>query len=163
MTKKSLDLVVEVGSCSSTDSDDIKWPRDDYLFKWIGKLIPGDLIDASDEYQKWFESTVVRVTPLSMMVHFKGWGSTFDEVIQSDDYKKRIAPLYTKTKNWRADLKVGSEVEYTKVVLKTGSKWLPGIVTEVDHAFDTVTVKFKQQDDIVKQQTDIALDSEQVW
>ena len=58
--------------------------------------------------------------------------------------------------------KKGSEIEFTKKVEEKGSKWLPGIVTDVDDAFDTVSVKFMQSGGEVRQEIDIDIDSEKV-
>lgn len=162
MTKKQLDLVIEVGSYSSPSSSEIIWPRDNQLFKWTSKIASGDLIGASDKYKNWFEAVAEVVSDNSMLVHFKGWSKKFDETIQAKDYKTRLAPLYTKTDNWREKLKKGFELEVTKKVDVGGSKWLPGIVTEVDNMFDTVSVKYRQSGGSIFEIKDIALDSEQV-
>jgi hypothetical protein len=161
MDKKRLDLIVEVGS-PAINSKHTLWPRDKQLFKWTNKVLPGDLIGASDMYGEWFEAVAEHVSSSSMEVHFKGWAKKFNETIEKKDYHTRLAPLYTKTVNWRAALKKGSEVDYTNEVCDEGSKWFPGIVTGVDDTFDTVVVKYKQHGNTVKQETDIALDSEQV-
>lgn len=160
MNGKVLDLVVEVGSVS--DNSDVKWPRDEQLYSWTKKVAVGDLIGASDRYKEWFEAVVVHISPSSMTVHFKGWSKKFDEVIEEKDYKHRIAPLYTKTTNWRAALKKGSEIEYTMTINEDGSKWLPAFVTEVDETFDTITIKYKKSDNTVVLASDIDLDSEEV-
>ena len=165
MNGKTLDLVIEVASVSAEvdTPHQLTWPRDKQLFQWINKLVPGDLIGASDEYQCWFEAVVLEVLPDSMSVHFKGWAKKFDERIDKYEYRDRLAPLYTKTENWREKLQKGSEIDFTKKVEAKGSKWLPGIVTDVDCAFDTVSIKYRQHDsNLVHQVNHIDLDSEQV-
>jgi hypothetical protein len=138
-------------------------------WQWAKSLCPGDRIDAADKYGDWLESVVERVSPAtitattaSMVVHYKGWSKKFDETIEEKDYTTRLAPLHTRTENWRAALQTGSEIEYTMMVDTDGSRWLPGIVVEVNDAFNLVSVKFKKWDGEIRQQTDIALDNEKV-
>jgi hypothetical protein len=165
MMTKTLDLVVEVGSSTPSAGGSVAtttWPRQKQLFQWIQRLLPGDIIGASDSYGTWYEGVVQSLPTTSMKVHFKGWSKKYDEDISETDYSTRVAPLYTKTNNWRAAMRKGSEIEYTKLLEETGSKWLPAIVMAVDDTFDTVSIKFKQKNNDVKLQTEIALDSEEV-
>jgi len=164
MKKKTLDLVIEVGS-SSGNLKSIKWPRDNQLFSWTRKIIQGDIIGASDSYGEWFEGVVREIkttSPGHMLVHFKGWSKKFDEKISESEYTQRVAPVFTKTVNWRASLKKGSEVEYTKRIDDEGSKWLPAIVMDVDDSFDTITLKYRQADRRILQVSEIELDSEEI-
>jgi hypothetical protein len=86
----------------------------------------------------------------------------FDELISIKDHSK-LAPLYTKTTNWRALLKKNSEIEFTKYFTPADNcKWLPAIVTQVDDYFNTISVKYKQTDGKVFEATDIDIASEQV-
>lgn len=163
MNERTLDLIVEVGKAAGDKPDDVTWPRDKQLFRWTDRVQRGDTIGASDEYGSWYEAVVQEVGASHMVVHFKGWGAKFDEKILAPDYHKRLAPCFTKTANWRAALKKGSEVDYSTSQSTTDPRlWLPGIVTAVDDMFGSISLKFKRADNRVHLATDIDLESEQV-
>jgi hypothetical protein len=55
----------------------------------------GDRIDALDSDGRWFESRVLEVAPDEVYVHFRGWGSRWDEYLEIGS--RRLAPLHTFT------------------------------------------------------------------
>ena len=89
----------------------ISRPRQAVLQQWKRSLQVGDVVDASDKNGAWFEAVITavhsaqldsdtKVTPAAndenklglpgIGVHFKGWGSEFDEYITPFNVGKRI-------------------------------------------------------------------------
>ncbi|KAL8017201.1 putative peptidase C19, ubiquitin-specific peptidase, DUSP domain, Chromo-like domain superfamily [Plasmopara halstedii] len=81
---------------------------------WRFTLESGQLIDAMDTDNKWYESRIVDLKANHVKVHYRGWTSKWDEWI--DRLSSRLAPLHTKVQNWRDfqiddKILVGSEVK----------------------------------------------------
>jgi ubiquitin carboxyl-terminal hydrolase 4/11/15 len=74
---------------------------------WRFTLEKGQLLDALDTDKKWYESRVVDVDPVRVLVHYRGWTAKWDEWVNRTS--TRLAPLHTKVPNWR-DFKLGDEV-----------------------------------------------------
>ena len=76
-------------------------------------LCVGDLVDCMDKEKSWFESIIQEImSDGSIKVHFMGWGSKWDDIVSTTEITLRIAPLNTKTKNWRSDLFEGMHYFY---------------------------------------------------
>jgi len=74
----------------------------------------GSRLDAMDRDDKCYEAVVVDNKRLkggeeAVKVHYMGWESEFDEVIPL--YSDRLAKLPTHTRDWRAEVRIGSIVE----------------------------------------------------
>ena len=89
----------------------ISRPRQAVLQHWKRSLQVGDVVDASDKLGTWYEAVITAVHPARLDgdakttpaandenklglpgigVHFKGWGSEFDEYIIPFNVGKRI-------------------------------------------------------------------------
>jgi hypothetical protein len=111
----------------------------------------GDIVDCMDKEKCWFESMIVEIyADGSLKVHFMGWGSKWDDKILKTEISTRIAPLNTKTKNWRADLFEGGLVEIKCNDDLVNQKWMWGKITalslkeawvEVSYSFSGVYLK----------------------
>jgi hypothetical protein len=116
-------------------------------------LAPGDLVDAQDKEKCWFESIVQDITPEGgVKVHFMGWGSKWDDVLNPAELPARLAPLNTKTKNWRADLFTGGLIEIKCNDDPVNQKWMWGKITalNVEEAWVEVSYLFSNEPSVVK-------------
>ena len=116
-------------------------------------LKPGDLVDAMDKEKSWFESIVQDVNPDdSVLVHFSGWGSKWDDCIPATDLAHRLAPLNSQTKNWRADLYEGGLIEIKCNDDLVNQKWMWGKVTKLNkqEAWVEVSYSFSNEPTVVK-------------
>jgi hypothetical protein len=101
-------------------------------------LCIGDTVDAKDHLGDWYEAVITSVRHLednsifNFDIHFKHWGTRYDMTVKGDDVKTTIAPLFTKTKNWRVEVVVGSIVEYAASWNEVGSLWVAAKVTKID-------------------------------
>lgn len=94
---------------------------------WRYQLQTGQLIDARDTDNVWYESRVVAVSSTLVKIHYRGWTSKWDEWIKRTS--SRIAPLHTRVRNWRA-FKIGDPVMVGRqVVAKRYPEWRNAIVS----------------------------------
>jgi DNA-binding beta-propeller fold protein YncE len=106
-------------------------------------MMVGDLVDAMDKEKCWFESVVVEVRPgMNVKVHFMGWGSKWDDVISMSDLSSRVAPLNTKTKDWRADLFEGGLIEIKCNEDTVYQKWMWGRIIAMNTQEEWVDVSY---------------------
>jgi hypothetical protein len=116
-------------------------------------LAVGDLVDAQDREKCWFESIVLEISADgSVKVHFMGWGSKWDDVIGASELLTRLAPLNSKTKNWRADLFTGGLIEIKCNDDLVNQKWMWGRVTalNVEEAWVEVSYLFSNEPPVIK-------------
>ena len=116
-------------------------------------LAPGDLVDAQDKERCWFESIVQEITADgNVKVHFMGWGSKWDDIITPAELTARLAPLNTKTKNWRADLFSGGLIEIKCNDDPVNQKWMWGKITALntEEAWVEVSYLFSNEPSVVK-------------
>lgn len=117
-------------------------------------LSVGDLIDAMDREKCWFESIVQEISMVdgSITVHFMGWGSKWDDCIPHAELSVRIAPLNTRTKNWRADLYEGGLIEIKCNDDLVNQKWMWGIITSlnIEESWVEVSYSFSNEPRVVK-------------
>lgn len=116
-------------------------------------LALGDLVDAQDKEKCWFESIVQEILEDgSIRVHFMGWGSKWDDTITGAELTERLAPLNTKTKNWRADLFQGGLIEIKCNDDPVNQKWMWGRITalNVEEAWVEVSYLFSNEPTVVK-------------
>ena len=121
------------------------WRADDPLRE-------GDLVDALDRERSWFESYIVGISNGQVRIHFMGWGSKWDDDILESDLPTRIAPLNSKTKNWRADLFEGGLIEIKCNDDTVNQKWMWGriIALNVPEAWVEVSYSFAHEPAIIK-------------
>jgi hypothetical protein len=139
--RPALEVIAEYCEASYYDRVDGS-PRSFLLEKWKQDLRPGDLVDAQDRRGTWAESSVVSVEEdKSVVIHFRGWGSRFDEKIPAADVAAKIQPLYSRTKNWRDALCEDDNVEVNVATGDAEPQWVTGVVQELDAAGGRVNVK----------------------
>jgi len=126
------------------------WPKDESLNEWKYHLKIGDMIDAKDEFDDWYESVVESGDEDFIRVHFKGWSKQFDRTILRSEYESSIAPLYTITNNWRDALVENDRVDFAPVLDVCGSKWHPAYVTALDRSRGAVKVKYRDEYNVVR-------------
>lgn len=123
--RECLELIAE----EPLSSDKI-YPRDPLLQEWKKKLLPGDVVDCQDKDLKWWEGIVKVIDEEgNVHIHFRGWDVKFDEIIKKVEITRRIQPLYSKSRNWRAkideddiiDLKIISSVSCYDIVVNHNS------------------------------------------
>lgn len=114
--------------------------------QFLCNLQPNDLVDAYDTYdRKWAEAVIVDCGKFPVFkVHFRGWGSFFDQEIMMTD----IAPPYTHVENWRGELREGSRVELlvnhyrSRYDHKQERRWYPANITAVNGDELTITSSY---------------------
>jgi ubiquitin carboxyl-terminal hydrolase 4/11/15 len=117
------------------EQDGQPYPRDHILNAWRLALKPGDFVDAMDAEGDWFESYVVAAPDLpasDVQIHFMGWAEKWEAPM--DRMSPKLQPLHSKTKDWRAALGIGSEVEVSFVEEGTDEqvkRWYKGKVVRV--------------------------------
>ena len=126
-------------------------------------LAPGYLVDAMDREKSWFESYVTEIRPAvapvsattpprgntpsryggyDVKVHFMGWGSKWDDWVPEKDVGTRIAPLNTRSKNWRADLFEGGLIEIKCNEDMVNQKWMWGKIIALNYEEGWVDVSY---------------------
>ena len=90
----------------------------------------GEFVDALDLEGVWREGKVVYIDAnYRYRIHFIGWGSKWDEVIEFGS--KRIQAPYSKIKNWRKSLKIGDPIELQPD--KYTNLWLSGVLIDINY------------------------------
>jgi DNA-binding beta-propeller fold protein YncE len=123
------------------------------IWRTTEPLAAGDLVDAQDKEKCWFESIVQEILPDgSVRVHFMGWGSKWDDTLTRAEVATRLAPLNSKTKNWRADLFTGGLIEIKCNDDPVNQKWMWGKITalNVEEAWVEVSYLFSNEPSVVK-------------
>ena len=124
-------------------------------------LSVGDLVDARDREKSWFESYVTEVRPSApstspprggnrerekekydVKVHYMGWGSKWDDWVSEWDLEARIAPLNSRSKNWRADLFEGGLIEIKCNDDMVNQKWMWGKIIALNYSEGWVDVSY---------------------
>ena len=75
-------------------------------------------------------------------VHYMGWGSKWDDWVSDWDLESRIAPLNSKSKNWRADLFEGGLIEIKCNEDLVNQKWMWGKIIALDYEEGWVDVSY---------------------
>lgn len=131
-------------------------------FKWLYCLKKGDQVDGLDAEGDWWAATVVderpsfhgclryiiALAPLccspclydsdehDIKLHFRSWPEKFDCWVLLEELTSRIAPLYSRTTDWRAELQPGSRLD-AKIAVSS----LTGTATDEVAIWRPVTVK----------------------
>jgi hypothetical protein len=122
---------------------------------WDG-LVPlqvGDLIDCMDKEKIWFESIVVEVLAEgAVKIHFIGWGSKWDDVVNLNEIPVRVAILNSKTADWRAELFEGGLIEIKCNDDLVNQKWMWGRVRTLntEESWVEVVYSFSNEPMVVK-------------
>jgi hypothetical protein len=122
-------------------------------------LQPGDFIDAKDDHGTWYESVISAVDrdAHTVTIHFRGWAHKFDRILSiSPESSTEIAPLFTQTENWRAGLRIGDRVDYTKckMVQEKGRTWIPAYVMALNPATGILKLKYCESDQEIISEVD---------
>ena len=107
-------------------------------------FVKGMRVDARDSYSRWYEAIIRDVKPDSVLIHYLGWRSKWDEWVSKTS--GRILPLHALTREWREQLDQGSSLE-----VKVDSKWYEGFVWKI-HPSDSKILFVKTRfhvDDII--------------
>ena len=108
---------------------------------WRASIRIGDFIDCMDCDNKWYESVVVNTdTNGNISVHYRGWSSFFDVVLQRNSY--RIQQRFTRTNPWREFLNVGDFVEVKSLAPTDTWMWYIGIIKHINDNTGIVNVLF---------------------
>jgi hypothetical protein len=115
-------------------------------------------VDARDREKSWFESYITEVRPsapsvspprsgggrerLDVKVHYMGWGSKWDDWVSEWDLGTRIAPLNSRSKNWRADLFEGGLIEIKCNDDMVNQKWMWGKIIALNYSEGWVDVSY---------------------
>jgi hypothetical protein len=113
----------------------------------------GDLVDCMDKEKVWFESVIVDLLPdNAIKVHFMGWGSKWDDVIPKVDIASRVAPLNSKTVNWRSELFEGGLIEIKCNDDLVNQKWMWGRVRKLnlDESWVEIAYSFSNEPVVIK-------------
>uniref|UniRef100_A0A7R9YBM8 BTB domain-containing protein n=1 Tax=Pinguiococcus pyrenoidosus TaxID=172671 RepID=A0A7R9YBM8_9STRA len=102
-------------------------------------FVIGEMVDARDSVNHWYESRVLerRTTgtgETEYYVHFRGWQPRFDTWVSGD----AIAPVHTKTQDWRPTLRVGDALEFSE----RPGRWLYATVTDVSRSANSGETMF---------------------
>ena len=124
------------------------WPKDKILNKWKHTLKIGDMCDAKDDYNNWFESIIssVNIESKTITIHFRGWSIRFDRELSEDKFDSELAPLYTQVPNWRENLKIHDLIDYTKNESNQTRKWIAAYVMAIDNVRGTLKLKYRETD-----------------
>ncbi|KAF1323627.1 Ubiquitin-specific protease, partial [Globisporangium splendens] len=95
---------------------------------WRDELKEGELVDARDTCKLWYEARVLRASAKRVLIHYCGWSSRYDEWVERKS--PRLAPLYTKVKQWRK-LRPSDKVEVAVQVPNKRTVWRDSVVVEV--------------------------------
>jgi hypothetical protein len=140
---KYLELIAEYCEASYYSTFDGS-PRSALLNKWKLDLKPGDTVDCCDNTNHWNEAVITSISADgSLSVHFKGWGTSFDEVITKSQAVYRIQPLNTRTRNWRDTLEEDDYVEINVARPGEPAHWAKGQIVEKDIAGGRVRVSYE--------------------
>ena len=96
------DSLIVIEKSQMDDKGNRIWPRRKGN-NWRETIQIGDIIDAKDEQDKWYETLVRYVYPKGhehegkMIVHFIGWNLKWDEILLIED-DERVAKRHTHTR-----------------------------------------------------------------
>ena len=101
-----------------------------FSLHWRGTLQVGDRLevwDLKDKKRLWREAVVMSAAEASVRVHYQSWGAKWDTTLRRSS--KRLAPLFTRSVDWRFHLRRKQLVEVTKWGNTSG--WWLGVVLSV--------------------------------
>merc|ERR1712151_237232 len=137
---KSMDLLIEIRAHPNA-----KWKRSH--LESSNRIQVGDFVDAQDSTGKWYEATVRAVYDDYLNVHYLGWSSKWDSLIQrwklppcagSTTAPGPPAPLWSHTSRWREEIALGDEIEIREASsLVIRPKWFRAFVRELGKEEDS--------------------------
>ena len=137
---KSMDLLIETRAHPNA-----KWKRSH--LELSNRIQVGDFVDAQDSTGKWYEAMVRAVYDDYIKVHYLGWSSKWDSIIQrrklppcaeSTTAPGPPAPLWSHTARWREEVSLGDEIEIREASsLVIRPKWFRAFVRELGREEDT--------------------------
>lgn len=143
---KYVDLLIECLHADTQMQTQEVWPMNAEIDMWRFTLRRGDVVDACDKADTWYEAIVkedMQHAKASISLHFRGWSSKFDEVIPNAQLTTRVQPAYTRTNNWRVNMDEISEVDVkVSAVGECNPAWIIGAVQYTDVDNDRVQVRF---------------------
>ena len=128
----SIDLLIETKQGTNTDFE--RWHRDSIIQSWRELLKDGDLIDMESKllkekldisrYPSWIEGYVESI---GNEIQIRAVGTDVDKSVYLNRRSPSIQPLYSKSDNWRRNLKIGSGVD----VRISKSMWVVGKIVNI--------------------------------
>lgn len=137
------------GSCDNDLPSTISnFPRHSLEMNWKSKLIVGDIIDALNEKRSAFYEAKVKEIQLNggIVVHFLGFEEEDDQICS--DMDKQVAPLYSKTVNWRYHLSEYDNVELRLTKATAKGKWIKATVDDLKEGKVKVSFKKSEMEEI---------------
>lgn len=140
--KDCIEIIIESSPRACRDNE---WPRFAMLQGWKADLRVGDMVDAQDRSKRWYEALIKDIDATGKIhVHFKGWGSEFDEVIPPDQKSSRIKPLHTESED-RSNWEEGDSVELNISPPNIQPVWLPVTIVAQDLQADRIQVQYSSK------------------
>eukprot|EP00475_Leptophrys_vorax_P011616 TRINITY_DN18175_c3_g1_i1.p1 TRINITY_DN18175_c3_g1~~TRINITY_DN18175_c3_g1_i1.p1 ORF type:complete len:919 (-),score=242.67 TRINITY_DN18175_c3_g1_i1:91-2454(-) len=94
-TLEALELTGDVRVMVDRKEAGKEWSREYKEPQWRQDLKVGDLIDALDKMNKWYESSIRDIKDSKILIHYNGWPSKWDEWVGIDS--DRVAKVHTHT------------------------------------------------------------------
>jgi hypothetical protein len=115
----------------------------------VAALKQGETVDALDELGSWLEAKIRSIDHQSgtVTIHFKGWSERYDRIVATRDLSTNVAPLHSRTVNWRGALELFEIVEYLTMNNK-GRQWVEACVTEINRVDSRLKLEFKTPDGV---------------
>jgi hypothetical protein len=104
----------------------------EYLDKFYKGLKIGDIVDAKDCDNRWYESRICRIDTDAnkVLIHYFGWEDKWNEWRPIQYYC--ICPKGTHTNDeWFHKIKIRDAIEFKLCPYNSHTKWYIGIVTEI--------------------------------
>lgn len=101
------------GASSKVPASLACWPFEMRRERWRDSLKVGDLVDALDSENIWYDSVVADANDEegTLRIHFRGWNKKWDSWMNRYD-TKTLQPLFTHTDDWRK-FRVGDGCEFS--------------------------------------------------
>ena len=114
--------------------------------KWRKKIKVGDIINAKDNDDMWYEALIINETKNDITVRFMGWSSKWNYTFLRDS--ENISQKYTKVPNWRITLSVGKQIDYCSDIEKY--TWNSGQIFSIDNITKNINVINSPNGDLIK-------------
>jgi hypothetical protein len=108
----------------------------------LAALKQGETVDALDELGSWLEAKIRSIDHQSgtVTIHFKGWSEKYDRIVAARDLSTNVAPLHSRTVNWRGALELFEMVEY--LTNSRSRQWVEACVTGINRVDSQLKLEF---------------------
>jgi len=104
--------------------------------KWRDKIKKGDIINAKDNDDMWYEALIIDETENDITVRFMGWSSKWNNIFLRDS--ENISQKFSKVPNWREYLSIGKQIDYCSN--KEDNRWNSGQIFSIDYKTKNINV-----------------------